>query len=194
MEGYAIGRFEMIVEVQRFLEKSLHYPHIDKKGRVHPTRVKEMLTCQAHAGYVGKKEWNVSLRKGKYEGLITLETFEKIQKSLTETAKVPARKDIHVDFPLRGFILCDDCERPLTSCWSQGKNQKFSYYMCYNKDCESKGKSIPRDSWKVSLKPYFKSYSLPKASFSYWVRCSKMLGTSKRTTQLRLFRPLNRKS
>jgi site-specific DNA recombinase len=134
----------MLVEVQRFLEKSVHYPHIDKKGRVHPTRVKEMLTCHAYAGYVEKKEWGVSLRKGKHEGLVSLETFEKIQKRLNETVKVPARKELHVDFPLRGFILCDDCGRPLTSCWSQGKNEKFPYYMCYNKDCESKGKSIPR--------------------------------------------------
>jgi DNA invertase Pin-like site-specific DNA recombinase len=145
MEGYACGRFSMIVEVQRFLEKSVYYPHIDKKGRVHPTRVKEMLTCHAYAGYVGKQDWGVSLRKGKHEGLVSFETFEKIQKRLNETVKVPARKDIHADFPLRGFILCDDCGRPLTSCWSQGKNEKFPYYMCYNKDCESKGKSIPRD-------------------------------------------------
>lgn len=145
MEGYAGGRFSMMVEVQRFLEKSVHYPHIDKKGRVHPTRVKEMLTCHAYAGMVGKTDWGVSLRKGKHEGLVSFETFEKIQKRLNETVKVPARKNIHVDFPLRGFILCDDCGRPLTSCWSQGKNEKFAYYMCYNKDCESRGKSIPRD-------------------------------------------------
>jgi site-specific DNA recombinase len=145
MEGYASGRFSMMVEVQRFLEKSPHYPHIDKKGRVHPSRVKDMLTCLTYAGYVEKQDWGVSARKGKHEGLVSLETFEKIQKRLTETVKVPARKDIHVDFPLRGFILCDDCGRPLTSCWSQGKRQKFAYYLCHNKDCPSKGKSIPRD-------------------------------------------------
>jgi site-specific DNA recombinase len=105
----------MMVEVQRFLEKSVHYPHIHKKGRVHPSRVKDRLTCLTYAGYVEKQDLGVSARKGKHEGLVSLETFEKIQKRLTETVKVPARKDIHTDFPLRGFILCDDCGRPLTS-------------------------------------------------------------------------------
>jgi hypothetical protein len=71
-------------------------------------------------------------------------TFERIQERPQEKVKVPARKDIHEDFPLRGFILCDDCGRPLTSCWSQGKTKKFAYYQCYFKDCESRQKSIPR--------------------------------------------------
>jgi site-specific DNA recombinase len=76
---------------------------------------------------------------------------------LTETVKVPARKDIHVDFPLRGFILCDDCGRPLTSCWSQGKRQKFAYYLCHNKDCPSKGKSIPRDKLEGDFEALLKT-------------------------------------
>lgn len=144
MEGYASGRFQMQAEVQRFLESQPEFPLKDRKGRVHPTDVKELLTCPLYAGCVERSEWNVSLRKGKHEGLISLETFETIQKRLNEKVKVPARKDIHADFPLRGFIVCDECGRPLTSCWSQGKYQKFAYYLCYNKDCDSRKKSIPR--------------------------------------------------
>jgi site-specific DNA recombinase len=41
--------------------------------------------------------------------------------------------------------LCGDCHRPLTACWSQGKTKKFPYYLCYYKDCASKGKSIASD-------------------------------------------------
>lgn len=95
---------------------------------------------------------DVSLRKGKHEGLISFETFEKIQNRLTSTAKAPARKDINADFPLRGFILCDDCCKPMTACWSQGKNQKYPYYLCATRGCESYRKSIKRDELEAAFK------------------------------------------
>jgi site-specific DNA recombinase len=145
LEGYATGRYETQVEVQRFLENQPAYPQKDTQGRVHPSRVKEILTNPFYAGYVEHQPWNVCLRKGQHEGLITLEAFEKIQQRLKGHAKAPARKDITADFPLRGFVLCGDCHKPLTACWSQGKTKKFPYYLCYYKDCASKGKSIARD-------------------------------------------------
>lgn len=143
LKGFASDLFSTQVEVQRFLEGQPAFPK-DKKGRVHPSRIKEILTQILYSGHVEKKEWNVSLRKGFHEGLITLAEFETIQDKLTKKAKAPARKDISQDFPLRGFILCDDCDRPLTSCWSQGKHKKFPYYRCSNKDCTGQRKSIPR--------------------------------------------------
>src|SRR5690606_12297548 len=76
---------------------------------------------------------------------ISLETFEKIQARLKGTAKALARKDINADFPLRGFILCGDCNRPLTACWSQGKKEKYPYYLCATKGCASYRKSIKRE-------------------------------------------------
>jgi site-specific DNA recombinase len=145
LEGYAMGHYETQVEVQRFLENQPAYPYKDNQGRVHPSRVKEILVNPFYAGYVEHQPWNVSLCKGQHEGLITLEALEKIQHRLKGHAKAPARKDITADFPLRGFVLCGDCHRPLTACWSQGKTKKFPYYLCYYKDCASKGKSIARD-------------------------------------------------
>ena len=43
--------------------------------------------------------WDVSVRKGHHEGLISLEAFEKIQKRVKEDARAPARKDLSADFP-----------------------------------------------------------------------------------------------
>jgi site-specific DNA recombinase len=145
LEGYATGRYASQVEVQRFLESQPAYPYKDTQGRVHPSRVKEILVNPFYAGYVEHQPWHVSLRKGQHEGLITLEMHEKIQHRLKGYAKAPARKDITADFPLRGFVLCADCNRPLTACWTQGKTKKFPYYLCYYKDCALRGKSIARD-------------------------------------------------
>ncbi|HEV2845261.1 MAG TPA: zinc ribbon domain-containing protein, partial [Thermoanaerobaculia bacterium] len=35
------------------------------------------------------------------------------------------------DFPLRGFVTCGHCGKPLTGSWSQGKmRQRYAYYHC----------------------------------------------------------------
>ena len=69
-----------------------------------------------------------------------------MQDRLKGNAKAPARKDISADFPLRGFILCDDCSQPMTSCWSKSETgDKHPYYMYKTKGCMSYRKSIRRD-------------------------------------------------
>ena len=145
LEGYASGRFETQVEVKRFLERQPSFPKDLPGGEIRNQRIYDMLTRVIYAGYIEAPKWNVSLRKGQHEGLISFETFEKIQARLKGTAKAPARKDISEDFPLRGFVLCNDCDKPLTACWSQGKKQKYPYYLCPTKGCPSYRKSIKRE-------------------------------------------------
>ena len=172
LEGYASGRFETQVEVKRFLERQPSFPKDLPGGEIRNQRIYEMLTRPVYAGYVEAPNWGVGLRKGKHEGLISFETFEKIQSRLTSTAKASARKDINADFPLRGFMLCDDCHKPLTACWSQGKNQKYPYYLCATKGCESYRKSIKRDELEEAfervlerLEPSESLFRLAKAMF-----------------------------
>ncbi len=145
LEGYASGRFETQVEVKRFLERQPSFPKDLPNGEIRNQRIHDFLTRPVYAGYVEAPNWDVSLRKGHHEGLVSFATFEKIQARLKGTAKAPARKDINADFPLRGFILCDDCSKPLTACWSQGKKEKYPYYLCPAKGCESYRKSIRRE-------------------------------------------------
>ena len=172
LEGYASGRFATQVEVKRFLERQPSFPKDLPNGEIRNQRVYEMLTRVVYAGYVEAPNWGVSLRKGKHEGLISFETFEKIQARLTSTAKAPARKDINADFPLRGFILCNDCGKPLTACWSQGKNSKYPYYLCASKGCTSYRKSIKREELEGEfenllqrLEPSENLFGLVKAMF-----------------------------
>ncbi|HEV8574162.1 MAG TPA: zinc ribbon domain-containing protein, partial [Dehalococcoidia bacterium] len=40
------------------------------------------------------------------------------------------RQRNHPDFPLRGFVRCDVCGRPLTGSWSKGRNGHYAYYHC----------------------------------------------------------------
>ncbi|WP_299790810.1 recombinase family protein [uncultured Marivita sp.] len=172
LEGFASGRFETQVEVKRFLERQPPFPKDLPGGEIRNQRIYDMLTRVIYAGYVEAPNWNVSLRKGQHEGLISFETFEKIQARLKGTAKAPARKDISADFPLRGFVLCSDCDKPLTACWSQGKKEKYPYYLCPTKGCPSYRKSIKRDVLEGefedvlrSLQPTEGLFALVKAMF-----------------------------
>ena len=61
-------------------------------------------------------------------------------------ASVPARKNLNLDFPLRGAIHCT-CGRPLMGGWSTSRSgQRHPYYLYQNKGaCVNYGKSIRRD-------------------------------------------------
>ncbi len=166
LEGYASGRFQTQVEVKRFLERQPAFPKDLPNGEIRNQRIADILTRSVYAGYVEAPNWNVSLRKGKHEGLISFETFEKIQTRLKGTAKAPARKDIHADFPLRGFVLCNDCGKPLTACWSKSKTgKKHPYYLCPTKGCESYRKSIRRDELEGAFEELLQRLEPSKSLF-----------------------------
>lgn len=146
LEGYASGYFDSQAEVKRFFETQPSFLSELPKGKITNQGVKDILTRVVYSGYVEHKPWDVGLREGKHDGLISLATFEKIQDRLAGRKKAPARTDLNEDFPLRGFILCGDCNKPLTACWSKSKTGKrHPYYLCYNQSCESHRKSIRRD-------------------------------------------------
>nr|GGI02038.1 hypothetical protein GCM10011355_34100 [Aquisalinus luteolus] len=145
LKGFASGRFETQAEVKRHFETFAGFPR-NKYGTVSNQRVADILRHPVYAGMVQAQTWNISLRKGHHEPLIDYETFMAIQRRLSEGAKVPARRDLNEDFPLRGFVLCDDCNKPLTANWSKSKTgDRHAYYLCYNKNCVSSRKSIRRD-------------------------------------------------
>lgn len=94
------------------------FPKDLPNGQVRQQKVTDILNRVVYAGYVEMPNWDIALRKGHHAGLISLETFEKIQDKRNGHVKAPARKDINIDFPLRGFVECADCGKPHTACWS----------------------------------------------------------------------------
>jgi site-specific DNA recombinase len=129
--------------------------------------VDDLLRRVIYTGYMDVPEWGISLHPGKHEALITYETYQKIQERLNGTAKAPMKVNIRDDFPLRGFVACGCCDRPLTSCWSTGRNAKYPYYLCSNKACAEYSKSIRKEQMEAefleiirSLKPSPKTFYL----------------------------------
>ena len=142
-------------------------------SQVRLTTVRELLARPTYAGYVEAPNWGISLRKGFHEPLIDLATHERIQARLRGSAVAPARKDINEDFPLRGFVLCDDCDQPMTSCWSKGRNKHYAYYLCDTPNCASHRRSIPRadiedgaEAILRSMRPARQFFALARAMFT----------------------------
>lgn len=142
LEGFASGRFESQTDVQKFL----HSKKFRGLKEFSIDAVKKLLIRSVFAGYVEYEKWGVSRRVGHHEPIILSDTFEQIQGKLNGKIKIYSRKDTNKDFPLRGFVLCSECMKPLTASWSTGRNGKHPYYHCKTKGCVMKAKSIKRMS------------------------------------------------
>ena len=142
-EGYANGRFETVAEIVRHLDTLPHFPR-DARGLIRFSRIKDILMHPVYRGMVHSPTWNITLRDGQHEGLVSKAVFKAVQEKLTRKPIVPSKANTDKDFVLRGAIICSDCGWKMTSCWSKGQYKKYPYYLCQNGGCASKGKSINR--------------------------------------------------
>ncbi len=103
-----------------------------------------------YAGFNMESWTNQQLIKGRYEGLISIETFNKANKGkltiIEEDGGFKIQKNIaarylikrgvrNVDFPYKRYVLCPHCEKPLFGSASRGKMGK--YYPAYH--CNKRG-------------------------------------------------------
>ena len=162
MEGFASGRFQTKIEAKYFLEATPDFPK-GKSGKIGNSQIDKILKDPLYAGYIEYLPWGVSLRKGKHEGMVDFETFKKIQERLEGRAHAPARKGINEDFPLRNAIACE-CGNSLTSGWSRSATGKYhGYYLCQNRKCRFKGKSIRKDVLEAEFEKILESLTPSKA-------------------------------
>ncbi|MFZ2025776.1 MAG: recombinase family protein, partial [Microgenomates group bacterium] len=143
IEKYANHSLNTLEEVRRFIEKKYLEQGLKRKTSINGT--KNILTELLYTGYLEYKPWNVSLRRGRHKGFISMETYNIVQEKLKGKAKPSLRKDYNLDFPLRSYVLCDDCDKPLTASWNKGRSIRYPYYKCKNKTCTLYDKSIKRE-------------------------------------------------
>ncbi len=76
--------------------------------------------------------------EGHYEPIIEKALFYKVQDVLAgkKHTITPYQRN-HPDFPLRQFVQCGTCSRPLTASWSKGRTKKYPYYRCPNSRCKA---------------------------------------------------------
>lgn len=100
--------------------------------------VKRILTDRKYTGIFAYPKYDIPVQKWHIEPLIDTKTFELIQERLRGRNRLKHKKYNKQDerFPLKGFITCPECGRPLTA--SMTKGGKYPYYQCQNRKCPAK--------------------------------------------------------
>jgi len=90
-----------------------------------------MIRNPIYIGRIESPKTKVSMR-GNCDPLVTESIFYRAQAVLSGRGPVPGpRKRNHPDFPLRGFVRCEACGKPLTGGWSKGaRGGHYAYYVC----------------------------------------------------------------
>ncbi len=94
-----------------------------------------------HPIYVGKVRSTEHgfVVEGQHEAIVDAGTFKRVQARLEgrPSAAAPRVHD-HPDFPLRGFVRCERCGKPLTASWSTGRSGKrYAFYHCWAAGCRA---------------------------------------------------------
>ncbi len=157
---FASGKLSRKIDVCRYLvergfwSKQSPEKYIDK--------LTDMLQDCFYCGQISYPKWEVSRRPGKHIGLISIDTYERIQNRLHKgESGVRVRSDRSEDFPLRGLLVCRGCGKHITGAWSFGyKKQGYAYYYCQTKGCAFKGKTCPKDDVEKDFKLLLKETAL----------------------------------
>lgn len=150
-EGYASDLLLSEHDVQRFISKKYKENGLPNKISHHGTH--DTLTKLLYAGYIDYPKWQVPRFKAQHEGIISIELFEKVQDKLAGRTKKKLRRDFSLDFPLRGFMLCDGCGKPIRGSWQSGRTKKYPNYHCSTEGC----KYLYRVTKTYNLHPQFES-------------------------------------
>ena len=120
--------------------------------------------------YWGWMKWGGLEGVGKHEPLIDKQTFNKVQKILSQRGENGIRKRKH-NFLLRGFVFCKNCERRYVAEWHyhkkfKSRGGKIGYYHCSQVGkrgkCRSKyvqiedlEKQVKKEVARLEFKPEF---------------------------------------
>jgi site-specific DNA recombinase len=122
--------------------------------------ISKMLRNRFYAGWMEAFDKEIL---GKHEPIISDETFSLCQGLL----KGHTRKDsiskarTNEMFPLRHFVLCGCCGRPLTGAYSKNKRKiPYPYYRCYLPECTTSTRSIPKAKLESEFAEYLSRISV----------------------------------
>jgi hypothetical protein len=126
-EDLATGRYTKQEVIARATAAGLR----SRKGlTLSPQSFGQLMRNAIYIGKIESPDYGVSTR-GDFEPIVDEATFYRAQAVLDGRVVVSGpRQRNRPDFPLRGFVRCEACGRPLTGSWSKGRNGRYAYYHC----------------------------------------------------------------
>lgn len=102
-----------------------------RRGQPVPSQTFDgMLRNRVYIAQVDVPDYGVSTR-GDFEPLVSDKLFYRVQAILDGRLEITApRQRNDLDFPLRGYVRCEACGKPLTASWSKGRSDYYAYYHC----------------------------------------------------------------
>ena len=89
-----------------------------------------MLRNRVYIGHIDVPDYSVSTR-GDFEPLVSEKICYRVQAILDGRLEMTApRQRNDPDFPLRGYVRCEACDKPLTASWAKGRSEYYAYYHC----------------------------------------------------------------
>jgi DNA invertase Pin-like site-specific DNA recombinase len=110
-----------------------------------------------------KEEWERYI-EGIHQPLVSKKTFDTVQSVLDGRNKQKGKthKKVNPNFPLRGFVMCPKCNRPLSASSSKGRGGYYSYYHCFS-PCDVRIKKEDVHTW---FEEFLRSISLDGNSYA----------------------------
>jgi site-specific DNA recombinase len=126
-EDLATGRYTKQEVIARATAAGLR----SRKGlTLSPQSFGQIMRNPIYIAKIDSPDYGISTR-GDFDPIVDEATFYRAQAILDGRVVVSGpRQRNHPDFPLRGFVRCDVCGRPLTGSWSKGRNGRYAYYHC----------------------------------------------------------------
>jgi site-specific DNA recombinase len=106
----------------------------EEGNRISKQFLAKILRNPIYAGWISYKPLGERYR-GDFQALVTQELFDQVQRRLSgnPTTGVGRRK-AQQDFPLRRFVRCVRCGKPVTGGWARGRwGNRYAYYYCRQK-------------------------------------------------------------
>ena len=126
-QDFATGRF-----TKHEVRKSVNALGLTtRRGKPVPSQTFDaMLRNRAYIAHIDVPDFGIS-RRGDFEPLVTETVFFCVQAILDGRYEVTGpRQGSDPDFPLRGYVRCEACGKPLTASWSKGRSDYYAYYHC----------------------------------------------------------------
>ena len=100
-------------------------------------RVQDMLLCRVYCGQIVGSLTDHQVVKGNFEPIISVDLFDRAQAGLLHNGHVPTPHSVsNPDFPLRQFVRCAKCGKPMSGHFAKGARAKYKYYRCYTPACQ----------------------------------------------------------
>lgn len=103
-------------------------------------RVQELRKTLANPFYVGRvrsEKYGFEI-EGEHDGIVDPATFAAVQERLAGRGATAPKVQLRDEFPLRGFVRCEACGKPLTADWARGRHGKrYAYYRCWVPSCRA---------------------------------------------------------